>query len=350
MVTISDVAKKAGVSRSTVSLVINHSPKVKDETKEKVQDAIEQLDFVPNTSARSLGARRTNNIGIVVFIDKDRKPDEFSYDFGQASGLCSYNISNGIMLRLMQSDYGIVSERFCSIEHPDELPLVIRDRRVDGAVFVGNPYSPALIKNMKETGIPFVLTGIDSYDEVIDSVYANPGAGAVMQLDYLLRMGHKKICLVNGPQFFHSSYNRVKSIRDYCVDKNIDFDFDWCISCQSNRGTCGYDSFKEFWEAGSRPDAVITANGRIALGVMRFLYEQKIRIPEDISIIAYEDSALCGYATPGLTAVNIKKEVMGERAASCLIERLKNPDAKVKKIEIEPYMVERESVMDMKKK
>ena len=344
MVTIRDVARKAGVSRSTVSLVLNNNPLVKDETRRHVLEVIKELNYVPNNNARGLSSKTNNSLGLVVFVDKTRSPDQFSYDFNQSTGMCSYSISNGIMLGLAETDYGVITERFCSVDEPDELPRVVKNRRVDGVFLVGNPYSPKLMKKMQETGIPMVIAGVDSYEDEIDSVYADPGVGTVMELEHLLETGHKKICLVNSPKNYHSSYTRVKAVSEYVGKNGIDFDFEWVIFCKSNRGESGYETFKEFWEAGNRPDGVITANGQIALGVMRYLYENNIRVPEDVSIVAYEDSSLCGYATPGLTVVNIRKEALGEQAAKCLLQRMQNPEKKVEHIVIEPYMVERQSV------
>ncbi len=89
----------------------------------------------------------------------------------------------------------------------------------------------------------------------------------------------------------------------------------WSVSVPGNYGKSAYIAFRHFWENGNRPDAVVTANGQMAAEIMRYLYEQGVRVPDDISIIAYEDSSICGYATPPLTSVNIRKEELGKRAA-----------------------------------
>ena len=148
MPTIEDVARRAGVSRSTVSLVINHSPKVKAETRELVEKVISEINYVPNSNARGLSARVTNNLG-VVFMQDYLPGTQISYDNDQHIGLCSFNISNGIMAGLAGTDYGVITERFCSIAAPDELPRMIREKRVDGVFVVGLPFSEQFLPNLQ---------------------------------------------------------------------------------------------------------------------------------------------------------------------------------------------------------
>ena len=122
------------------------------------------------------------------------------------------------------------------------------------------------------------------------------------------------------------------------------FDPAWNIAPDGNDGRSAGAAFRRFWEAGNRPDAVVTANGQMASGAMAYLYSMGVRIPEEISVIAYEDSSLCGYAAPALTAVNIQKEEMGALAAKYLIERLRNPETPVETTALKPYLVRRDSV------
>ena len=195
MATINDVAKRAGVSRSTVSLVLNKSPLVKEETRILVEQVISEMDYVPNSNARGLSARVTNNIGVIFMQDYLLGiPGQISYDNDQHIGLCSFNISNGIMAGLQGTFYGVITERFCSVAEPEELPRIIKERRVDGAIIVGVPYSSQFVDNMKKTGLPFVVAGVGSWEDTVDSIYADPGEGTEMAVQALISSGHKKIC------------------------------------------------------------------------------------------------------------------------------------------------------------
>lgn len=105
---------------------------------------------------------------------------------------------------------------------------------------------------------------------------------------------------------------------------------------------------KKLWESGARPDGIAAANEPIAMGIMRYLYEQKIRIPDDVSVIAYEDSVLGGYATPALTTVNIHKEQMGAIAANLLLKRMEAPERPLESRMVQPQLILRASVAQRK--
>ena len=345
MATINDVARRAGVSRSTVSLVINKSPLVKEETRILVEHVIAEMNYVPNSNARGLSARVTNNVGVIFMQDYLLGiPGQTSYDNDQHIGLCSFNISNGIMTGLQGTYYGVITERFCSVAEPDELPRVIRERRVDGAIIVGNPYSPQFVDNMKKTGLPFVIAGVGSWEETVDSIYADPGEGTEMAVRELLAAGHKQICLLNCAPNLRSHEARRQGFLRAVEATGAPLMDNWNICSDRNNGKCAREAFQRFWETGNRPDAVVTANGQSATGIMTYLYEIGVRIPDDISIISYEDSSICGYATPALTSVNIRKEELGQKAAQCLIARIQNPEKELEISVVHPYMVHRDSV------
>ena len=345
MVSIREVAKKAGVSRSTVSLVLNKSPLVKEETRCLVEQVIAEMNYVPNSNARGLSARVTHNIGVIFMQDYlPGAPGKVSYDNDQHVGLCSFNISNGIMAGLQGTLYGVITERFCSIAEPEELPRVIREKRVDGAIIVGVPYSDQFVDNMKKTGLPFVITGVGSWEQTVDSVYADPGEGTEMAVRALLETGHRRICLLNCAPMLNTHEPRRQGYLRAMEWAGLEPMEGWNIYGERNNGKDAREAFRQFWEQGNRPDAVVTANGQSAMGIMSYLYELGVRIPEEISIISYEDSSICGYAAPALTSVNIRKEELGQLAAECLLARIRDPQKAIECKTVQPYMVERHSV------
>lgn len=346
MATINDVAKRAGVSRSTVSLVINKSPLVKEKTRLLVESVIAEMNYVPNSNARGLSARVTNNIGVIFMQDYLLGAAQISYDNDQHIGLCSFNISNGIMAGLEGTYYGVITERFCSISEPEELPRVIREKRVDGAVIVGTPYSDQFLDNMKKTGIPFVVAGIGTLEETVDSIYADPGEGTEMAVKVLMETGHRNICLLNCATRLRSHEWRRQGFLRAMEAWGMEPIEGWNIYSERNNGKSAREAFQKFWEAGNRPDGIVTANGQSATGIMSYLYEIGVRVPDDISIISYEDSSICGYAAPALTSVNVRKEELGIAAVKCLVERIRNPEKELETTVIHPYMVHRDSVKE----
>ena len=138
MVTLLDVAARAGVSRSTVSLVINKSPLVKDETRQRVERAIQELGYVPNPNARGLVKKENKSLGVIIAIED--QPYN-TYEFNYETGLYSYNITNGIPVGLANTDYGLLTERFCVSIQGKELPALVKNNRVDG-IFWWEDYLP----------------------------------------------------------------------------------------------------------------------------------------------------------------------------------------------------------------
>lgn len=341
MITIIDVAKYAGVSKSTVSLVLNKSPLVKASTREKVLRAMDDLHYVPNSNARGLSAKSTYCLGIVIMTEDE---PTISYDFDRHTGLCSYDISSGIISALVGTEFGVIIEQFCSVANPQKLPLIVKNHRVDGVFIVGAPYDGGMLAAMDEIGFPYVLVGVNSYEPGVDSVRADPGEGARLGYEYLYGEGYRDILLLNCPKLFRSAKVRVDAVTEAAKDHGIDFTEKDIVYIEKNNGKSSYDAFSAYWRSGARPEAVLAANGQIALGAMRFLYENNVRIPDDISFVSYEDSSISGNSIPGLTTVNIHKELMGEKAAQCLLNRLKNPNASPCVIDVPAELVIRESV------
>ena len=344
MPTIEDVAKKAGVSRSTVSLVINHSPLVKEKTRQLVEQVIAEIHYVPNSNARGLSARVTGNLGVVFMQDYLPTDTQISYDNDQHIGLCSFNIFNGIMAGLTGTDYGVITEKFCSIADPDALPRMVREKRVDGLFVVGHPYSDRFIHNLKQTGLPFIMVGVGSVVEGIDSVYADPFPGTVLAVEELIRTGHRNICLLNCSNRLATHDLRLNAYKQTLEKAGLPFRPNWNIQAERNNGACSRTAFEAFWAAGNRPDSMVAANGQSATGVMTYLYQIGVKVPEDLSIIAYEDSSICGYAAPPLTSVNIRKEEIGCEAAHCLLKRLREPGRPAEHYSLPPYLVHRASI------
>lgn len=342
MVTIYDVAQYAGVSKSTVSLVLNNSNLVKNTTRQKVLNAMHILDYVPNSNARGLSAKSTYCLGIVIMSED--QPVQ-NYDFTQHTGLCSFNITTGIMSALVNTKYGALIENFCSVAHPGELPQVIKNHRVDGVFIVGSPYDRGMLTKINETKIPCVLVGVDSFEEDIDSVMADPSEGVQIGLKYLFETKHKNILYLNCPTTFHSAYVREKELYRYSDELGLAIDPKFVVNCDKNNGGSAYNKMKECWESGMRPDAVLAANGYLAIGAMRYLVEQDVKVPDEVSFFGYEDSSISGYCIPPLTTVNIHKEQMGQIAAEYLISRIENPNMAIRKLIVHADIVVRGSVL-----
>lgn len=339
MVTIIDVANYAGVSKSTVSTVLNNGPHVKEETRRRVEEAVRTLGYVCNNNARGLRKKETKCLGVIIAVESC---DVHTYEFNFEAGQFGYAVTNGIPDGLADSDYGLITEQYCPQEMAGELPSVIRNARVDGVFLVGSLFDQVLLEKLQAMNVPAVGVGT-SYD-TIDCVWPDVAKGVFLQVEELVRNGAADIAMINCPAGFANAKMRVDGWERAISAFENQLRHTWQIQCDTNTGQGGYLAMKALWESGIRPDGVVTAHEAIALGAMRYLYEQGVHVPEHISVTSYETSVLGGYSIPPLTSVNIKKEEMGAIAAKMLLARMENPDVPQQKYMIDPELVIRSSV------
>lgn len=340
MVTIIDVANYAGVSKTTVSTVLNNGPHVKPETRKRVEEAVQALGYVCNNNARGLRKKETRCLGVIIAIESKKIQ---TYEYHYETGQFSYGVSNGIVDGLIGTDYGLLTERYCPSESNGELPQLIKNARVDGVILVGGLFTYDILQKIHQTGVPAV--GVGRFFESIDCVFADVVHAMYLQTRELLQTGHRHLALINCPRSYVSSQDRLLGWNQALGEYNRESLETWQTYCPTNTGEGGYLAMKQLWEQGVRPDGIVTANEPIALGAMRFLYEKGVRIPEDISITSYEASVLGGYSSPPLTSINIHKEQMGGIAAQMLLNRIENPDTPVAQHIIEPELLIRASVV-----
>ena len=339
MVTIIDVANYAGVSKSTVSTVLNNGPHVKEETRLRVEEAVKALGYVCNNNARGLRKRETKCLGVIIAVESR---DVHTYEFNFEAGQFGYAVTNGIPDGLTDSDYGLITEQYCPSEMVGELPSIIKNARVDGVFLVGSLFDDVLLERIRNLNLPVV--GVGTCYDSIDCVWPDVAKGVYLQVNELVGNGIKHIAMINCPAGFANAKMRTDGWEQAISEFQADLQQTWMIQCDTNTGEGGYLAMKTLWESGARPDGLVTAHEAIALGAMRYLYEQGIRIPEDISVTSYETSVLGGYSTPPLTSVNIKKEEMGAIAAQMLLKRIEDPNVPLQKHIIDPELVVRASV------
>ena len=244
MATIWDVAARAGVSKSTVSLVLNKSPLVKDETRERVEQAIRELNYVPNNNARGLVKRESKCFGVII-PRSDLHSAQNIYDFGYHTSLYAFNVMNGISSGLMNSDYGLLIEHFFD-DGSGELPSLARNNRVDGVFLIGNLMQSQMVDEIVKRGIPVVVIG-HHYPQV-DCVTTDVPQGIYLGVRHLLEKGYRNICYLNSPVRYGSSLSRLDGLRGAFEEFGLCVTEENHIYCQHNTGEGGYLAAKLLWE------------------------------------------------------------------------------------------------------
>ncbi|MFB8146155.1 LacI family DNA-binding transcriptional regulator [Microbacterium sp. NPDC056003] len=307
-VTIEEVAAAAGVSRSTVSRVVNGSTAVSPEALEAVKRAISDLNYVPNRAARSLASRQTHAIALVV-------PEDTTRFFGDPFFAA---IVSGINARLSRSDY--VLNLFIANDDPgDKTTSYVRSGAVDGAIIVSHHTSDSFIDRIA-SAVPVVYGGRPvrerERDYYVDVDNVRGGHDATT---YLIERGHRNIATITGPLTMPAGVDRLQGYRDALrawdlpegevVDGNFTADG-------------GADAMRTILAAGERPDAIFIASDLMARGALTVLASAGLRVPEDIAIMGFDDSPVATSVTPQLTTMRQPSFAQGERMATVLLDLL----------------------------
>jgi DNA-binding LacI/PurR family transcriptional regulator len=330
--TIGDIASIAGVSRATVSGVLNDSPTVSDKTRKKVLAIIKKHNYRPNEVARALALNHTDTLGLVV---KD--------------------ISNPLYGKISLGVEEIVDEENFSViignTHKDEkrevsLVTMLKRRRVDGLIIfpVQKVENIEHIKDLYNERYPFVLLaeipGIDA-----DFVRADDETGAYEATKHLLKLGRKKIGYISGPYSALASDRRRRGYEKALFNNGLGpkshqvFDGGWRVED-------GYKAGREFLAcANNCPDSVLCYNDSVAIGLIRALVEAGVNVPDDTAVIGFDDAGVGAFLETGLTTVAQPALEIGRRAAKLVMDRIKNIDsfAEPQKVLLNTNLVVRET-------
>ena len=341
MVSIKDVAQLAGVSPSTVSLVLNGSNLVKHETAYKVRQAIEQLHYVPNQAARSLVTKEKKVIAMILIVN-DIVTDGDLNVFDRFADTLMVDMLAGVQTILAPQGYSILT-KIEQINTPLEKIDVFDKSKIDGAIFIGGMLSQELLERVKETNIPVVYAYSTYENKNVDFVGTDPEKGIYLAAKHVLECGHRKIAFINGSLLSMTNEKKLLGYKSALEEFGVPFQEDW-VKDSEYIGRAGYRAMQQLWEEGKRPTAMVGGSDVIALGAYRFLYEQGLRCPQDISVVGYEFGILSASSVPPMTSVCVWKREVGIEAARVLINRIKNPKAKPVKMIIPPQLIYGESV------
>ena len=306
MATIKDVAALAGISYTTVSHVVNKTRPVSEEVRIKVEAAIKTLDYVPSAVARSLKAKTTATIGLLV-------PNSLNPYFAElARGIEDYCERNGYCVILCNSDDDPQKQR--------NYLRVLLEKRVDGIVFASVGGDAALTDMLAAVRTPMVIVDRGLHEVTADLVCIDHEQGGYLATLHLLELGHRAIACISGPAHTHVAQLRMdgyhRALAEYGIQPAkghvLHSDF-------TSPG--GYRAAVQLL-AGERPTAIFAANDMIGLGVLRAAAEQGIRVPEQLSVIGFDDIQLSRYVYPALTTVGQRIGELGESAAERLLARI----------------------------
>jgi len=312
--TIADVAERAGVSIKTVSRVINREPKVKQETRDRVERAIADLRYRPNSPGRMLASRRSYNLGLIY----------------NANSSYINSIQNGALAACRNEHYDLLIHP-CDYRSPDialEISELVTGAKVDGLLLVPPVSDLPSVRTLLEDGqVPYVsISGMTTAPGEW-TVGTNDREVSAAMTSHLFSLGHRRIAFVRGHPDHKAMARRYEGYLDGMRANALEVDEALVIQ-GDNSFQSGIDCGARLLRMSPRPTAVFCANDHMAAGVMAVAHETGVRIPAELSVAGFDDIPLAGQVWPALTTIRQPLHEMASLAAMLLIHRLRGRETK----------------------
>lgn len=323
--TLTMVAERAGVSPSTVSRILNGTAQVSEEKQALVKAVIEELDFRPDPAARSLAGGRTMSIGVLTqFID--------SPYYGEAL--------RGIEDELHKAHYVplFVSGHWNEAEEKNRL-FMLQERKVDGIIVLTGKLADATLVDMA-ANIPVVVTGRRLSAPNLFSIDFDNAEGASLAVRHLHALGHRRVAFISGPMDHPDAMQRLEGYRSELRHRSMDLD-DALVITSDYQETGGFRSMNALLEKQVQFTAVLAANDQMAYGARLALHRAGLRVPEDVSLIGFDDLPHSAFTLPPLTSVRQSVYEIGTSAAKAMFDLLNKTESPPRLVEAE--LVIRES-------
>ncbi|MDW6094231.1 substrate-binding domain-containing protein [Vibrio rhizosphaerae] len=332
MATMKDIAKRAGVSTSTVSHVINKTRYVSDEIAARVNQAAKDLNYSPSALARSLKMNRTKTLGMLVTTSTNPF-------FGE--------VVKGVERSCYQKGYNLI---LCNTEGDDhrmkESINTLLEKRVDGLILMCSALEGEHIDAFDRfPEVPVVVMDRGPVHFSCDKIQDNSLLGGFMATNYLIERGHREIGCITGPLKLHQAYMRYEGFKKAMTEAKLPINPAW-IAEANFECDGGVDAFERICQRGSLPSALFVGNDMMAMGVVNAAHARNIRIPQDLSIIGYDDIYIAKFMTPPLTTIHQPKHRLGTAAVEALVNRLDKHKTDAQVVHLEPTLVVRDSVRE----
>ncbi len=328
--TIKDVAREANTSKSTVSRYLNGA-KVKKKTEKALEEAIKKLNYFPNANARRLVSDRSQVIGIIVddisnffYSDILRGIENVINKFGFH---CAYYSRTSYY----QGEWGFMD--------------LAREKQVDGLILVSFlKRSRIFMKQLMELQLPIALIGDAEFEDDIFSVDVNNQLGLEQLVQYLAKIGHKNIAYIEGPDEFSATYWRKRGFESALDQIGLSYNSDYVFKSDWTESG-GYQTMERILE-NKDITAVIASNDEMAIGSIRCAHEHNYRVPQDVSVVGFDDILVSKWIYPALTTVKQPLYKMGQAAAKHMVSHLVDKNDctnKQKRLLLEPEIIIRQS-------
>ncbi|HXH04180.1 MAG TPA: LacI family DNA-binding transcriptional regulator [Candidatus Competibacteraceae bacterium] len=327
--TIIDIADHAGVSRSTVSLVLRGSPLVKAETRQRVLAAIEELGYVYHRAAANLRQQHSQVVGLVI--------NELTNPFFT-------EVTVGLEAALSERQYlPFLTHTDESLERQERLLTALREYDVAGVVLCPVLGTGAeLPAQFRRWQVPLVLVMRHLGDPLENYVGTDDYHGSRLATEHLIGLGHQRLAYIGGVQALGVRQERVNGFRDALATHGLDYRPDWVLACSPTR-LAGRNAAQELLGRSPAPTAIVCFNDAVALGVMHAVAQSGRSVGRDCAVVGFDNIADAALVSPGLTTVSIEPQRIGRVAAQLLLELIRHPEQTGRTVLVPPQLVIRQS-------
>ncbi len=306
-ITIHDVARRAGVSISTVSRVLNNTTPVSEDKRQRVMEAVHALGYSPNPAALSLLKRETGTVGVVL---------------PYISGEFFAELLIGLDATVQQHDYLLMVS--ASHRHEPEFRVALKSmfRRVDGLLIMAPELTAEVVHQLLQEDLPVVFMNTPAHSGVFDVFNFDNYGGMYAMTRHLLERGHRRIAFIKGPDGAHDAQDRLRAYRDALahfggvVSPTLEFEGDFTIEC-------GHEAAGHILRCAPRPTAIIGANDQSAQGALRVLLKAGVRVPEETALAGFDDIPSARFIMPSLSTVRVPIRMLATRAIERLMVKVK---------------------------
>ncbi len=330
-VTIADIAREAGVSKMTVSRVINKTGAVSGATKEKVDRIIKKMNYYPNHIARSLSSSMTRTIGVVI-----PKKEKIFMDNYIA------HVLSGVSEVLKKEDYRIMLFPV-DINNESEVSGLANANLVDGLILLKIAGTDQYIKKLSvNSSIPSIRINNKDEAETINFIDSENIKGAKLAVNYLYNKGHRKIGFITGRLEETNGMDRYVGYKESLNDLNLPYKKEWIIDGDFDKDQA-YRNVDKIFELQDMPTAIFASDDYMALGIIEKITEKGYRVPEDFAVIGFDDIDLASIIRPALTTIKQPMHLLGANAAAILLDIIRGTVTPPVKKFLNVELIERET-------
>jgi len=300
---IAEVARRAKVSTATVSRTINHSESVTPETAEKVRRVIRLMGYHPNTNARALASGKSNLLGLIISDIANPFFPELVKSFEEMA------LRSGLEVLVANTSYD-----------PERMVHCVRrlmERKVDGVAVMTSEMDKRLISSMLRRSIPIVFLDTGKVRNLVSNIKVDYGVGIREAVDHLYQLGHRRIGFISGPSSLRSAMTRRSAFLKWLGHYGLLRD-EQLVESGNHKIDGGDAAMRRLLAISSRPTALVASNDLTAFGALRAISAAGLRVPQDISVVGFDDIELCQVTQPPLTTIHLSRRELGERAFEAL--------------------------------